>query len=115
MPTYEYECTKCGSIMELFQSITAKPKRTLPCVTCKKSSRVRRLIGTGGGIVFKGSGFYITDYRPDSYRKAAEAEKPSTGAKKDGEAAKPAESGKPADSGATLAKAEKPKKSKKKD
>ena len=93
MPTYEYECTKCGSVMELFQSITAKPKRRLDCATCKKPTPVRRLIGTGGGIVFKGSGFYTTDYRSDSYKKAAESEKPAAEGMKDDGAKKDA--GKP--------------------
>jgi hypothetical protein len=73
------------------------------------------LIGTGGGIVFKGSGFYITDYRPDSYKKAAEAEKPSSEAKKDGESAKTGGDSKPAESNPAPAKAEKPKKAKKRD
>ena len=59
MPTYEYECLKCGYDFEVFQSMTAKPKKT--CPKCK--GKVRRLIGTGGGIIFKGSGFYATDYR----------------------------------------------------
>jgi len=72
MPTYEYECRVCGHRFEKFQPITAKPIRT--CPKCKKR-RVRRLIGSGAGILFKGSGFYQTDYRSESYRKAAEKEK----------------------------------------
>ena len=80
MPTYEYVCDACGHEMEEFQSITAKPLKK--CPSCGKL-KLRRLIGTGAGIIFKGSGFYETDYRSDSYQKAAKAEK---------EAGKPKES-----------------------
>ncbi len=72
MPTYDYVCDGCGHEFEEFQSITAKVKRK--CPQCKKQ-KLRRLFGTGAAIVFKGSGFYQTDYRSDSYRKAAEADK----------------------------------------
>ena len=73
MPTYEYECKKCGHQFEQFQSITAEA-----LTRCKKKGcrgRVRRLISSGAGLLFKGSGFYITDYRSDSYKKAEKAEK----------------------------------------
>lgn len=60
MPTYEYQCSNCGTVFEKFQSITAQPVRQ--CINCK-SRKVRRLIGSGSGIIFKGSGFYSTDYR----------------------------------------------------
>jgi putative FmdB family regulatory protein len=73
MPTYEYECQKCGHQFEVFQSIKDKPKKT--CPECK--GRVKRLLGTGAGLLFKGSGFYITDYRKPSYK---EAHKKETGA-----------------------------------
>jgi len=78
MPTYDYECGHCKHRWELFQSITAKPVRT--CPACGRRT-ARRLIGTGGGVIFKGSGFYETDYRSDSYKKAAkaEADKSATG------------------------------------
>lgn len=59
MPTYEYECTSCGYSFELFQRITDKPVEN--CPRCNK--KVKRLIGSGAGIIFKGSGFYATDYR----------------------------------------------------
>ena len=60
MPTYDYQCDACGHRFEKFQSITARPVRK--CPQCGKN-RVRRLIGTGAGVIFKGSGFYITDYK----------------------------------------------------
>jgi len=73
MPTYEYECKKCGITFEKFQSITADPLRE--CPTC--GGAVRRLIGSGAGIIFKGNGFYSTDYRSDSYKKKAREEQSS--------------------------------------
>lgn len=75
MPTYDYECDACSHRFELFQSITDAVRRK--CPQCGKP-KLRRLIGAGAGILFKGSGFYITDYRSDSYKKAADADrKPS--------------------------------------
>jgi putative FmdB family regulatory protein len=59
MPTYDYECTKCGRIFEVFQPMSAKPLKS--CPKCK--GKVNRLIGAGGGLIFKGSGFYATDYK----------------------------------------------------
>ena len=70
MPTYDYVCDACGHAFELFQSMTDAVKKT--CPECGKK-KLRRLIGAGGAIVFKGSGFYKTDYRSDSYKKGAEA------------------------------------------
>ena len=75
MPTYAYKCENCEHEFELFQSITAKAVRK--CPECSRL-KVRRLIGTGAGIIFKGSGFYETDYRSDSYEKAEKEEKKST-------------------------------------
>lgn len=72
MPTYEYECDACEHRFELFQQMGSAPKKT--CPECKKR-RLRRLIGAGGGIIFKGSGFYETDYRSESYKKSAKADK----------------------------------------
>ena len=74
MPTYDYVCDGCGHAFELFQSMTDSVKRT--CPKCKKK-KLRRLIGAGGAIVFKGSGFYQTDYRSDSYKKGAAADAPA--------------------------------------
>ena len=71
MPTYAYACDSCGHHFEEFQSITAKPLHK--CPLCAKP-RLKRLIGTGSAILFKGSGFYETDYRSDGYKKAAEKE-----------------------------------------
>jgi putative FmdB family regulatory protein len=68
MPTYDFQCDACGHEFEKFQSMTAKPIRK--CPECGKN-KVRRLIGTGGGILFKGSGFYQTDYRSSKYHEAA--------------------------------------------
>ncbi|MBU6221900.1 MAG: zinc ribbon domain-containing protein [Planctomycetes bacterium] len=76
MPTYDYVCDGCGHAFELFQSMTDAVKKT--CPECGKK-KLRRLIGAGGAIVFKGSGFYKTDYRSDSYKKGAEADKGSSG------------------------------------
>lgn len=75
MPTYDYECDACGHRFELFQSISAEPETK--CPECKKK-KLRRLIGTGAAVVFKGSGFYQTDYRSDSYKKSAAADSKST-------------------------------------
>ena len=70
MPTYEYECEKCGHVFERFQSITDQPVKRCPLCRCK----VRRLFGAGAGILFKGSGFYQTDYRSSSYVEGAKKE-----------------------------------------
>ncbi|MCA9120954.1 MAG: zinc ribbon domain-containing protein [Planctomycetaceae bacterium] len=75
MPTYDYECEGCGHAFELFQTISEPVKKK--CPQCKKS-KLRRLFGTGAAVMFKGSGFYTTDYRSDSYKKAAAADKSST-------------------------------------
>lgn len=75
MPTYDYECQDCGHRFELFQSITAPVKRK--CPECGKRA-LERLIGTGAAILFKGDGFYSTDYRSKSYRDAAKADKPES-------------------------------------
>src|SRR5687768_7917631 len=71
MPTYEYKCSACGHAFERFHSMSATPIKK--CPECGKS-KVQRLLGTGAGLIFKGSGFYITDYRSEGYRAAAKTE-----------------------------------------
>ena len=78
MPTYEYECSHCGQIFEKFQSISSPPAKR--CPKCRHG--VKRLIGTGAGIIFKGSGFYETDYRSDSYKSAAKKDVDTTSVSK---------------------------------
>jgi putative FmdB family regulatory protein len=90
MPTYEYECQKCGHRFEEFQSMKDAP--LTKCPKCK--GKLKRLIGAGAGFLFKGSGFYVTDYRSSSYEKGkkGEAPKPETKAEspQKAPAAKPA-------------------------
>lgn len=78
MPTYEYHCEKCGKTFEVFQSMKDEPFKICPKHLCRKRQwgrgKVRRLLGTGAGLIFKGSGFYITDYRSESYKQAAKKE-----------------------------------------
>ncbi|MCA9085944.1 MAG: zinc ribbon domain-containing protein [Planctomycetaceae bacterium] len=75
MPTYEYRCSACEHKWEEFQSIKADP--TKKCPECGKN-KAERMISSGGGIIFRGSGFYQTDYRSESYKKGATADKKST-------------------------------------
>ena len=75
MPTYDYSCDACHHEFEVFEPMTAEPQKK--CPKCKKN-KLRRLFGAGAGLIFKGSGFYQTDYRSESYKKAAESEKPKT-------------------------------------
>ena len=74
MPTYEYQCTKCKKRHEAFQSITAKP--LTKCPTC--GGKLKRLLGSGSGFLFKGSGFYITDYRKKGYDEAKKKDQPAS-------------------------------------
>lgn len=84
MPTYEYVCKACRHELELFQSMKDAPKRK--CPECGKST-LERKIGTGAAVLFKGSGFYQTDYRSEAYKKSAESDKkPAETAKADGAA-----------------------------
>ena len=80
MPTYDYVCDSCDHEFELFQSITAATKRK--CPECSRM-KLRRRIGPGAAIVFKGSGFYSTDYRSESYKKGAAAAKKARSGGKD--------------------------------
>jgi putative FmdB family regulatory protein len=75
MPTYDYQCDACDHHFDEFQSISAEPLKK--CPKCGKK-KLRRLFGAGAGLIFKGSGFYLTDYRSDSYKQAAAADKPAT-------------------------------------
>ena len=88
MPTYEYKCRSCSHVFEKFQSITASPLRK--CVRCGGS--VRRLIGAGAGVIFKGSGFYETDYKRKRSGPADEKKEKPEGGDKPGDGAKKAES-----------------------
>jgi len=93
MPTYDYQCDACGHAFEKFQSITASASRK--CPECGRL-KLRRLIGAGAGVIFRGSGFYQTDYRSSGYQEAAKKDGPpakSEGAGKD--------SGKPTEKSAT--------------
>ena len=82
MPTYEYLCEKCGQTFEAFQSMKAPAYTVCPKESCRMpewgQGPVKRLLGTGAGIIFKGSGFYITDYRSPSYKEAAKKESGSS-------------------------------------
>ena len=106
MPTYQYQCDECGTITEVFHSITASARRRLKKEDdpqCDCGARVTRLIGTGAGIIFKGSGFYETDYRSEAYKKDAKADKDASGTKskkkEDGKSTESTTGGKSAASG----------------
>ena len=92
MPTYEYACEKCGHEFEILQTMSSKPLRICPEDLCGRKKwgrgKVKRKISTGGGLLFKGSGFYITDYRSEKYKDAAK--KDSAPAKTPASDAKPA-------------------------
>jgi putative FmdB family regulatory protein len=83
MPTYEYVCEKCGHQFEQFQSIADKPLKACPEAVCPRKTwgkgKVRRAISGGAGLLFKGSGFYITDYRSEGYKAAAKKESSAVG------------------------------------
>jgi putative FmdB family regulatory protein len=96
MPTYEYRCEKCNQTFEMFQSMKDDALQVCPQEHCRMETwgqgKVKRLLGAGAGLIFKGSGFYITDYRSQSYSEAAKKEsgsKESGGAKTDSSAPKP--------------------------
>src|SRR6266403_1228684 len=81
MPTYDYSCQKCGQNFEAFQSMRDKPFRECPKELCRLPKwghgKVKRLLGTGAGLIFKGSGFYTTDYRSNSYKEGAKKDAPA--------------------------------------
>jgi len=95
MPTYDYSCEKCGGTFEIVQSMRDPALQECPKELCLQKKwghgKMKRLIGTGAGLIFKGSGFYITDYRSDSYREAAKKDAPATPTA----AEKPSKEGKP--------------------
>src|ERR1041384_7786250 len=78
MPTYEYYCEKCEQQLEIFQSMKDPPLKVCPKDRCTQKTwgkgKIKKLIGAGAGLIFKGSGFYITDYRSDKYKEAAKKE-----------------------------------------
>jgi putative FmdB family regulatory protein len=85
MPTYEYQCEKCRRSFDFFQSMKDAPLQSCPREVCQMKrwgkGKVQRQLGTGAGLIFKGSGFYITDYRSESYKAAAKGDSaPSSGA-----------------------------------
>jgi putative FmdB family regulatory protein len=86
MPTYEYECAKCRKTFEIFQSMKDAPLTTCPKEQCQMrkwgKGKVSRLLGGGAGLIFKGSGFYITDYRSEGYKSAAKKDSGDSGGKK---------------------------------
>lgn len=101
MPTYEYVCAKCGHSFEQYQPITAKPLTVCPEKHCGRKrwgkGRVTRVLSAGAGLIFKGSGFYITDYRSESYKQAAKKDAPVPApSSSDTKPAKPAGEAKPA-------------------
>lgn len=106
MPTYDYICDACGHEWELFQRITEDPIKK--CPECKKKKAVRQF-GTGAAVMFKGSGFYETDYRSDSYKKSAKADSDA----KSGTSSSDAKGKSDASSGSSDSKPAKSKKSKK--
>ncbi|HEX8281322.1 MAG TPA: FmdB family zinc ribbon protein [Chthoniobacterales bacterium] len=97
MPTYEYQCEKCGKNFDVFQSMRDQAFTECPKEHCQLEAwghgKVKRLLGTGAGLIFKGSGFYITDYRSNSYKEGAKKDAPasSSGGEKSGgsDASKP--------------------------
>jgi putative FmdB family regulatory protein len=106
MPTYEYSCQKCGQTFEAFHSISAEPFRECPKELCRLPKwghgKVRRLPGPGAGLIFKGSGFYSTDYRSESYKEAAKKESAPKGSE-GGDKSPKTELAKTASSGGTKA------------
>ncbi len=91
MPTYEYHCQKCGQNFDAYQSMRDEAFQVCPKELCRQArwgkGKLKRLLGTGAGLIFKGSGFYITDYRSESYKDGAKKESTSASEKGGGDAA----------------------------
>ena len=96
MPTYDYSCEKCGHKFEQFQSMTDDPLEICPKEKCARKrwgkGKIKRAVGGGAGLIFKGSGFYITDYRSENYKAAAKKESSSSSPPKEGKSAKSSDS-----------------------
>ncbi len=92
MPTYDYRCAACGHVEEIFHGMSEKPKKT--CPKCKKP-KLERLVSGGAGFLFKGDGFYLTDYRSESYKAGQKADSPASAPSKDSPATAAKQSGKP--------------------
>jgi putative FmdB family regulatory protein len=90
VPTYEYECEACGHTLEAFQGISEKPLRK--CPECGRR-KLRKLIGAGAGLIFRGEGFYATDYRSKDYKEKAKKEEGGAGTKGEAESKSGGESG----------------------
>jgi putative FmdB family regulatory protein len=108
MPTYEYACQKCGQNFEAYQSMRDEAFQVCPKELCRRArwgkGKVKRLLGTGAGLIFKGSGFYITDYRSNSYKEGAKKESTAGEKKTGGESADGKTDAKPAPAAAAPAK-----------
>jgi putative FmdB family regulatory protein len=107
MPTYEYACEKCRKNFDAYQSMRDEPYRFCPKELCREEKwgkgKVKRLLGVGAGLIFKGSGFYITDYRSDSYKEAAKKEAPAATPSSDSGSGKDNSAGKSEAKGASAA------------
>lgn len=87
MPNYDYKCEKCDHLFEVFQNMSADKLTDCPQEGC--GGKVKRLLGTGGAVIFKGSGFYQTDYRSDSYKAGEKKDKEASAPKKEKKESKP--------------------------
>ncbi|MEX2026750.1 MAG: zinc ribbon domain-containing protein [Pirellulaceae bacterium] len=112
MPTYDYECDACDHHFDAFQTMSAEPLKKCPQCGRKK---LRRLFGAGAGLIFKGSGFYLTDYRSESYKQDAAADKPASSESSGSTPAESTATSKPAEAKPSEPKAISPPKSPSKD
>jgi putative FmdB family regulatory protein len=100
MPTYEYSCEKCKKDFEIFQSMKDDAFKTCPKEACRMKTwgkgKVKRQLGSGAGLIFKGSGFYITDYRSENYKSAAKSDSASKESSSSGSSPSGSSSGSPA-------------------